>query len=258
MEDLEFLFDEKEQRIIELEEKKKKRKKRKKKVRNSSYIIFIIFILIYFSSDMSDVKKMSVEGNQFYSKNEILEIAGLSYQSKHILLPSFFLQYKLEKNSLIQRAAVEKNWYGNIHINIEEAQVLGYYIDESGMMKLVLPRPYKEIQVDQKHQSSVLRYPLISNFDGENLEKLAKAFSQKGKEISQDIISMISEILPFQRSYDANMVKIVMQDGNIVFSSYDGIVLLNDYKKVVKELKDSNMCLELDTVNNSILSTKCK
>ena len=51
------------------------------------------------------------------------------------------------------------------------------------------------------------------------------------------MISMISEILPHKESYDEHMVKIVMQDGNTIYASYDSLGLLNAYKSALKDLK---------------------
>ena len=39
------------------------------------------------------------------------------------------------------------------------------------------------------------------------------------------------------------MVKIVMQDGNTIYASYDSLGLLNAYKSALKDLKGKKVCV---------------
>ena len=90
------------------------------------------------------------------------------------------------------------------------------------------------------------------------MQKLVDAFTINKREVSADLITMISEIQPYSRSYDKHMVKLIMQDGNTLFSAYDGIPLLNDYKQVLRSSSKSHVCLELDETNASIYESACK
>ena len=68
---------------------------------------------------------------------------------------------------------------------------------------------------------------------------------------------MISEIVPYATSYDEHMVKIIMSDGNTIFTSYESIPLLNSYLDTLMELKKDKACLWPDINTGSIQSLDC-
>ena len=69
---------------------------------------------------------------------------------------------------------------------------------------------------------------------------------------------LISEINPHQESYDKNMVELIMEDGNRIYTSYDSMILLNAYKKTLKSLKEDNVCFVMDSLTGSYVTEDCK
>ena len=64
MEDLkDILYDDVEQKFIELQDKKKKRKIRWRRVKNIVILTVLVIGTVYFASDYSKVKSLSVSGN---------------------------------------------------------------------------------------------------------------------------------------------------------------------------------------------------
>lgn len=259
MEDLkDILYDDVEQKFIELQDKKKKRKKRWRRIKRFVIIGTLVFGTVYFISDFSKVKSLSVSGNTYYSDSDILNMADLSYETRYVIMPNFLITWNLEKHDLIESVEVLKNWQGAIHVNVTEKTILGSYQDSEGKTyAIVLGEPYEKIEVDAAHISSLAQYPILGDFDEEHMQKLVNAFNIKKREVNRDMISMISEITPYSRSYDEHMVKLTMQDGNTLFSSYDGIPLLNDYKQVLRSSNKSHVCMELDETNASIYENAC-
>ena len=68
---------------------------------------------------------------------------------------------------------------------------------------------------------------------------------------------MISEIRPYSESYDQNMVKIVMQDGNTFYISFVTIPQMNYYSNVLKDLKDDNVCFVMIPNTDTISTEDC-
>lgn len=254
-----LLYDDVEQKFIELQDKKKKRRKRWKRIKSTILIGGILIGSVYFFSDYSKVQSLSVTGNAYFSEQDILNMADLSYETRYVLMPKFLINWNLGKSSMIDSVEIKKTINGAIHLHVKEKKILGYYIADDGKTYMVAAdTPIVKVEVTNEHHEALAHYPLLANFDDENLQKLADAFQQPKREVGSDVIAMISEILPHERSYDAHMVKIVMQDGNTIYSSYDGIPLLNDYKKVLRELTSTHVCLELDDTNASIVSKACE
>lgn len=259
MEELkEILYDDVEQKFIELQDRKKKRKIRWQRVRRIVLIVLGALGLLYFSSPSSKIQSLSVSGNTYYSDEELWEMAHLSYETRYILMPKFLIAWNLEKQELMDHVDVIKNWQGAIHIEVSEKKILGSVVDEDGVAYVIVcGKPFEKIAVDEAHLSTLVHYPKLGAFDDENLQLLVDAFSVDKREVSSELIAMISEIQPYERSYDAHMVKLIMQDGNTLYSSYDGIPLLNDYKQVLRSSSKTHVCLELDETNASIYESDC-
>lgn len=260
MEDIkDILYDDVEQKFIELQDKKKRRHKRWKRIKRFVLLGGLIFGSIYFLSDYSKVQSLSVSGNTYFSDVDILNMADLSYETRYILMPKFLISWNLEKSDVIDSIEVEKTWNGAIHVTVKEKTILGYTMEENGEpMLVIVDNPIEKIPVADAQKDSLSHFPYLNGFDEENLQKLADAFNQKKREVGPKIIAMISEMTPYARSYDEHMVRLVMQDGNIAYSSYDGIPLLNDYKKLLLTMSKSHICLELDDTNATITSKACE
>lgn len=260
MEDIkDILYDDVEQKFIELQDKKKRRHKRWKRIKRFVILGGLLFGSIYFVSDYSKVQSLSVAGNTYFSDMDILNMADLSYETRYVIMPKFLITWNLEKSGIIDSVEVEKTWNGAIHVTVKEKTILGYTLDEHGAASIIIvDDPIEKIAVADAQRDSLSHFPYLNGFDDENLQKLANAFNQKKREVGPNIIAMISEMAPYSRSYDEHMVKLVMQDGNIAYSAYDGIPLLNDYKKLLLTMSKSHICLELDDTNATITSKACE
>lgn len=263
MEDLkDILYDDVEQKFIALQDRKKKRKVRWRRVKRLVLLTVLIVGTLYFASDYSKVKSLSVSGNTYYRDEDILRMAKLSYRTRYVVMPKFVIAWNLEQQDLIESVDVIKNWQGAIQLEVHEKKILGSVVDEVGKSYVIACKAAKEpierIAVADDYRFALANYPVLGDFDDENLQKLADAFNVKKREVGPEIIAMISEIQPYQRSYDKHMVKLVMQDGNTLYSSYDGIPLLNDYKQVLRSSGKSHVCMELDETNASIYEQPCK
>lgn len=250
------IYDDAEAKYLTLEEKRKIRK------RNRHRFLFIIFFLvvmiglIYFTSDLSKVKSLNVEGNFYYTKEDILEKANLSYDSRYILIPGFYKEWKLEKDELIENATIEKEMDGRILLQIKEKLIIGYMVADE--QNYIVTSDGTTHELDSKHLNSIVNLPLIDGFSDEGLPDLAKAFDNSSGVVNDEVIRMISEIHPYATSYDSSMIKLVMQDGNKIYTSYESLILLNTYKRTLKELKSTHVCMFMDSATNAIVTQSCE
>lgn len=224
--------------------KKKKRKRRNKRIARFALLIsLIVLVVFYLTSDMSKVKSLTVKNNIHYSDSQILELANIDYDSNYILTNSFYVNYKLEKNSLIADAKLKKDLHGGFTIYVEEEKVIGS-LKENPQLLLIQGKGVENIS-----NISLKSIPRIGAFSDEQLLRLNESFEN----VDSKVLTMISEILPHAETYNSEMVRIVMNDGNRITSSYDGISLINNYKKILPQLEGTHVCLFMDELSGNII-----
>lgn len=222
----------------------KKRKRRNKRIaRAVGLISLLVLISFYLTSDLSKVKSLTVKNNVHYSDDQILKLAGIDYDSNYILTMSLYVNYKLEKDPLIADAKLKKDLHGGFTITIEEEKVIGSLKDNDELL-LIQGKGVEEIS-----NISLKSIPRIGSFTDEQLLKLNESFES----VDSKILAMISEILPHSESYNSEMVRIIMNDGNRITSSYEGIYLINNYKKILPQLEGTHVCLFMDELSGNII-----
>lgn len=244
---------------FEEERKRKKellrRKKRRKRVRMTRISLVIILVLsvffLYFMSEGSKVKSIRVENHSYLTDEYILELANLDYNSRYWLVISPIVKMKLESNPCIRKASVKHVNDHGLVVRIEEEKGIGYYWTDE--LNLVLETG-KVIEMSKEFYSSLKNLPLIK--DGTSKEEIELLVEQMSK-VDQKVISNITEIWNYTSSYDANMVRFLMADGNQVFASKDSIPLLTNYLSIAKSIKKKNACLVLDMPTSSAYTKSC-
>ncbi len=256
MEELnDLLYDDVEAKYLALQKKKKNRKKKKRQRRLLILVILIAVIAVYFYSDISKVNALKVSGNVFYNEEEILKKANLSYDTRYMVMPKWYIEWKLLKDPLIDEVHVEKKLNGSISIKVSEKGMLGYLVENEE--NYMLMEDGSKTEIDEDRLSTIVDFPLINGFEEKELKQLSKAFFSKKDPVEPEVISMISEIVPYATSYDEHMVKIIMSDGNTIFTSYESIPLLNSYLDTLMELKKDKACLWPYINTGSIQSFYC-
>lgn len=249
-----FLYNDHEEKLQEIQDKKRRRKRKRKFLKLIFLCGFMIFIVFYFISDYSKVKSLSVDGSRFYEDEEIFKKAGLSYDTRFILMPSFYISHNLEKDPLIKKVKVEKNMQGNITLKVKEEKIVGYQIKDNKNISL-LKSDGTFVKLGVENLDKITQLPLLGEFPKDVYTKLGKSFDQGKKGVSQEVISMISEITLSPTTYDEFMVKLLMQDGNVVYASFNSMSLLNDYKRVLPKLKLEKACLWADMESRTFTSS---
>lgn len=248
----ELLQDDVDSKLKELTLKKQNRKLKYKRIRRFVLIAVILLISIYLLTDASKVKSLHAGGSVFYNDEELYKKAGISYETRYLLLPSFYMEWKLASDPFIHSASVNKQIDGVITISVSDEPILGYMVLEDKTMAIL--GNGKQEEITSEMLMSIANYALIGNFNEEQLSKILNVFFAEDNPVKADIISMISEIQPYATSYDENMVRIIMRDGNALYGSYNSIRLLNYYKQTLASLKTHPACLSLDEATSSIVS----
>lgn len=104
----------------------------------------------------------------------------------------------------------------------------------------------------------IVHFPLLSDFNAKQRKQLCEQFQKHSKILTRDLIEKFAEIVPYKTSYDKNMFKITMQDGNIVYTNLNSIKMLSKYQSVLTKLKGQSVCLVLDSTHSTIEKVNCE
>lgn len=219
----------------------------------SIFIGLAIVIGLYFLSSYSNVYHVVVNGNIYYSDEEIRQISGIDETSKFLLINNKDVKTILEEDVLIKEASVEKLDGNVINITVEEHKIIGY-ISEEGTTYLLLTSDGR-IEVNKDNMHLISQVPLIVDFDADGLLAIEKGFSK----IDASLISEISEIHHYPFSYDQNMMELIMSDGNYCFISASGLEMLSQYYNVISNLNsdEGKRCFIVDEVSNTYQDRAC-
>lgn len=211
------------------------------------------FAVYYFCPD-SRVQVLACEGNYLYTDQQIYDMAGVSSSTRLWLEPSFVITSKVERNPLISSVKVKKA-DGRLSFDVKEKMVIGYYVENG--KNYMLTSEDESVALESAYLRNIIHYPLLSDFTAEQRSQIASQFAAHPDLLTRDLVAQIAEIVPYKASYDDNMLRITMQDGNVVFSSMDDLVMMTHYEDMLSQLKGQSVCLLLDKDNSAINKVAC-
>ena len=216
-------------------------------------LLFSSIFVYYFSAD-SHVKVLSCTNNYYLSDSEIYDLANVSTKTRLFLSPSFVLEKKVEKMPFVQSCKVSKQ-NRKLTFDVQEKVIVGYYVSKNKNYALCIDGTSIEIQ--EKYLNTIVHFPLLSGLNAKRRKLLCTQLQKNEKIITRDLIEKIAEIVPYKTSYDKNMFKLTMQDGNIVYTNLKSIKMLSKYQSVLTKLKGQSVCLVLDSTHSTIEKVTC-
>lgn len=213
--------------------KKRKRKLNKKRV---FFCLFFIFIVICVIKTLNtNITNIYISGNNYYTDQEIIDIAKLTKYPKSITNIGYIIEKRLEKDKYILKAKIKKNILLNkVYIEIEENYPLFYYLETN---KTIL---YDGTKIDDTNCDRIV----INSVPEKQYNKLIESI----KEIDLNILNRISEIKyePIEKIKDRFVL--YMTDGNYVSITLKKFNTLNKYLDIVKYINtDSKGIIKLDS-----------
>lgn len=242
--------DELEERENIANENKLKKKRRRKRRRRIFLFLLIAIAIVYMISDYANIRIVELSGNSYYTKQQIMKKAEISYDMKSVLAPGFLIENRLKSDVLIKNATVNKSWDGIIKINISEEKLVGYYTKD-GKDYLIIDG---EEDVLVKEEGKLANVPYIVDLNQKQLAEYKKAID----DVKKENIWLISEISHYETSYNENMLKLTMQDGHVVYTSFAGLKMLDSYTEMLKSLNTDLKCIMFAEETNTMYTEKCE
>ena len=226
------------------------------KARNTYFVLSILLCLfliagIYFISGASNIYRIAVTGEHYLKKEDIIELSGLSRNSKYLLAIPMQIENRIKKDPMIKDVKVRRLEGRLVQIEVEEKKVIGY-TPENGLNVLLLEDGEK-VGIGKERMYLIAYGPFIEGFDEEGKNKLCKQLAK----CESKIIEQISEIHHFpQLKYQD--VEVIMRDGNYVFTSVYGMEILNHYFDMESSIVTSkNHCYYFEDISGNAYTSAC-
>ena len=215
--------------------------------------VFASFFVYYFSFE-SRVKILSCSGNHYFTDQQIYTIANIDLSSRTMFASQDAMRKRLMENPLIKEVEVKKH-KDKISFNISEKTIIGYYVKD-GKSYLVCDDTSR-VELEDRYKENLIHLPLIHGFSDTQINNICHEFKKYDKYLTQEVVEKISEIGPYKTSYDKNMLKITMQDGNFVYTQIDDLLMMARYESMLTDLEGNPVCLVLDAENSVITKMSC-
>ncbi len=222
-------------------------------------VALIVFLIgagaVFLFSPYTRIQAMVCTGNYYYTPQQVFAIAGLNINNRLFLYPEGAVEKKLMENPLIEKASVVRDGQ-KLNVSIEEKTIIGYY-EKDGANYLVSSSGERIPVENETELRTLIHFPLMADLSEENIDKIAKECADHPDLLTRATFEKIAEILPWEESYDRNMLKLVLQDGNTVFTSIGSLHMMAAYPKILENLQGENVCLVLDGDNNVVNKVAC-
>lgn len=218
--------------------KSKKKNKVKRKLNKKRFftfiIIFILLAIFTYKLFNTNIKNIYISGNEFYTDQEIIDIAKLQDYPNSISNLSITIKNRLEKNKYIYSSKVTKKGFINkVYIEVQENYPLFYYQVED---KTIL---YNGDKVGEKFTVPTVINQIPNTIYDEFLIKL--------KKVDKDILNRMSEIEYSPNDVDEERFFIIMSDGNYIYLNLKKFLSINKYIDMIKSFENKKGILYLDS-----------
>lgn len=220
--------------------------------------ILVLSLGIYLLSPATQIQALSCTGNYYYTPQQVYAIADVSINDRTFLHTPSQVASTLEKNPLIESATVELDGQ-NMSIDVKEKTIIGYF-EQDGFQYLVSSEGERIRLTNELDVSTLVHFPLIAKMeDGSmaDIDQIAKEVRRHPDYLTREVLEKIAEIQPWEESYDKEMLKLVLQDGNTVFTSIRSLYMMSAYQQVLANLQGDNVCFLLDGQNGVVNKVAC-
>ena len=241
-----FLNDRKNAKILSKYDKAKRRN-----LVLSVFICLIIIGVLYLTFDISNIKGINVEGNIYLKTEDILKISGLSKNDKYIFTNPDRVEENIKTNLLIDSCDVIKCDDQTIKIIVKEKKAIGYAFEENENVLILSDDSRLALTKDNLYL--IEKVPMIEGFSKDKLILIEKNL----QDVGYKMLNEISEIhyypeLKFQDH------KIIMRDGNNIFTSVYGLNLLNKYYDMISSYDSKGYkCYYIEDISGNAYTSAC-
>lgn len=225
------------EKVITIEDRIPKLKAERKRKANRRLIFYLsiffllIMIFVYFQSPFSKVGQITVKGNHYVPKSEILEVADLSNETSYWNIPKTELEKELVNEiSELSNATITKQLPRSVAIQVTEFMRVAYLKENEAFLPIL--ENGQVLKALPAHQVPV-NAPILVNWNKKNLENIAKEL----KKLPQSLIQRISEIHFVSKENASYDLILYMNDGFEVRSTIKNFAdKIEKYPSIIRQL----------------------
>lgn len=247
-----LIFTNKVDRQYLLEQKRKRKQARKEtQLAWMLRLLFVAILVLYFLSDVSKIKQITVVGNHAIDRQALIQSSGLSLESRYYVFSPFLIESKLRKHPLIKQVSVKRDSYQIVRIEVTEKPILAsLFVDQVAW----LLEDGSVVTAGNDSREYLTQVPYLEGFETPDLlSKMARYLP----EVDGLTKSLISEIALFPLDYDPEYLKIHMIDGNTVYVSIMNLENINGYPKLVNAIHAKDACIFFETMADRAYTSEC-
>lgn len=196
-------------------------------------LIVFIFVLILFKFLTLKITNIFVDGNIYFSDQDVIELAKISNYPSAFFTFSSRVEANIKKNKLIESVKVNKKNFTKVYISVVENRPLFY--DQVNN---------KTILKDGSISDNKFNVPSLSNVVSSDIYD---EFLLKFGEIDYSVFNVISEIEYTPNSVDKKLFLLTMNDGNYIYVNLDKFDSVNKYFDMVINFNNHKGILYLDS-----------
>lgn len=175
------------------------------------FMIMFGALLWYVFSDASDLKEITISGNEIISTEEIESRLGFEPGDKMFSISTDRAVENITLLPIIVEATVERNWWNGVNVNIREYRAVGYVENEGAYNPLL-----ENARILRGYQVTPSSGPLVHHFEGEEMDQLVDNLN----DIEPEILAGISEIYYRPSENSMTRIHIFMNDGQELVADY--------------------------------------
>ena len=216
-------------------------------------VLFCLAVIatIYLLLDVSNIYRISVDGNIYLKDEDIIVLSGLSTNNKYIFTNTKNVESKILANPIVSSCKVELSENRLVKIEVNEKKIIGYGQQEG--KNLLFMADGSSIELNKENLYLIGYVPLIEGFTTDDIILIGKQLS----DVDYKMINQISEMhyypdLKFQNH------EIIMRDGNYIFTSVYGLNLLNKYYSMVSSFENNKQrCYYVEDISGNAYTSAC-
>lgn len=223
-------------KIVSLEDRvpKLKQQRRRKANKRLIFLLLLFFALIscvvYFQSPLSHVNKISIDGNDTYTDDELVSRSGITNKMNVWKIDEADIEKKLKELPEIKSSKLKVTFPNHVSIKVVEWKRIANIMRE-GNFHAILENG--QILGEQKGPIPVNSPILVDFSEGEALEEMISGL----KAIPNEVLNSISEIHYTPKETDKFHITLFMNDGFEVSASLRSFAeKMSHYPSIVSQL----------------------
>ena len=215
------------------------------------FLSWLTIILIFFNNDNNNIRKVIVTNNTYLKDEYIIKLSELTSEDKYNIFDKNKIEDNILESPYIKDIKVIYEDYNIINLEIIEESLVAYQFNDE---PVILTKDGNSIKIEKEFEYLISYYPILF---GDYTDDILKKICDGLNKLESSVIENISEIEPFETTYDPNMLRILMRDNRFIFTSTLSLEPINYYYDIVKELEEDEVCLYVIEISNHMYSSIC-